>query len=284
MSSWLAGYPKAIVIVLPKANADKIQGLVSAFQDDRISIIEVQKADYRGQLTAAIQAVQTPLMALVDDDTLWGPRTLASLVAAFDDPSVGGVNVMIRLNPHISGGRHTLWESFGALNLVRRNILHSSLAYINHGQVLNLSGRTVAYRTEIFHHQDLYQELNNDYWLGTYKLVTGDDNFLTNWIWHRGWRTAFVNTMDAMIATTGNPDLTYLRQLIRWSRDTARSYLRDLAFALQHGSLRSMKRCSLNILYNYAFDFALSIEFWFLIYVTVCKLLHVDTLGHGQTR
>ena len=80
----------------------------------------------------------------------------------------------------VNGVRFTVWESVGALNLVRRNIIHSSLAYWNNGQVLNLSGRLYIYKTKISENDEFYHVLKNDLWLDKYPIRTGDDSFMCN--------------------------------------------------------------------------------------------------------
>lgn len=229
----------------------------------------MKDASYRNSASECIRKTKTPFHVLVDDDVRWSPKTLQRIAIAMSDPAVGGVNTIQRVCP--SGSRFTVWEMFGALNLVRRNILHSFVAYFADGHILNLSGRTAAYRTSIVQCEEFYTAFLNDYWRGRYHIRTGDDNFATSWVVQRGWKTRLVNDSDALIITTVNADKTYLKQLMRWSRDTARSYLRDAIFAIGHGNGSFRVYCVLKIVANYASDLALAIEVAMLLSLTALR-------------
>ena len=114
--------------------------------------------------------MSTDIVVFADDRTYWSPDTLSGLLGALDDPKVGGVNTIQNL---ISTCRCpcllNTWESFGALNLTHRNILHVFLAYFNNGQVLNLSGQTVAYKTKIPKSEWFTAAILNDFYKATAK-------------------------------------------------------------------------------------------------------------------
>ncbi|EED16520.1 conserved hypothetical protein [Talaromyces stipitatus ATCC 10500] len=288
LQSWLKCNPRAINIVtlekaLPRMK-DLLEGII---KDDRVRLHAVERADIRLQLLKGISETFTKFVVLVDDDSRWSTETLNRLALAFQDPCVGGVNTMqyvrSRLGHRNSKGL-TVWESYGALNLIRRNILHSAVAYFHSGQVLNLSGRTVAYRTEILQDEAFKHEFVNDYWKGKYLLRTGDDSFITSWIVNRGWNTAFMNQPDAVIITTVNDDITYLNQVTRWSRDTARHYLRDLVAALRTRNYYLYVRSVLNWVCNYTTDFLVLWELGFLIVVSGLEWWNItNTTQLGMT-
>lgn len=260
--------------------APRIRALLREIDDDRIVLLTVVNPDIRQQLSIGIQNTNTKLVVLVDDDSKWSKKTLEYLTASFTDPVVGGANTMQMVH-----GRYrvlTLWESYGALNLVRRNVLHSYVAFFNSGQVLNLSGRTVAYRTSILQNEEFFTAFLNDYWRGKYLLRTGDDSFITSWIVRRGWKTSFLNQPDAIITTTVNDDFTYLKQVLRWSRDTARHYLRDALFAIRTGRSDMYVRSALNWTANYATDFAVFGEVVFLAIVSLCRIFGIKAINRGS--
>lgn len=268
--SWLRCDPTAINIVTVEKAVNRMEALVKKLDDNRVDLYSVKSPDIRRQLVVGMQNTFTKLVVLVDDDSKWSPQTLSCLTYAFAEPSVGGANTTQYVLPRSKD--FTMWESFGALNLVRRNILHSALAYFNNGQVLNLSGRTVAYRTSIIKNDEFFHAFLNDYWRGRYLIRTGDDSFITSWIIRRGWNTAFLNQPNSAIFTTVNDDLTYTNQVLRWSRDTARHYLRDLGFAFEANECRFYTRSFLNWTSNYATDFAVLGELHFLFAVFILKL------------
>lgn len=285
LRSWLGCNPKAINIVTLKKAQPQIKALLeTTIKDDRVRLYTVERADIRHQLLKGIAETSTKVVVLVDDDSRWSTKTLNSVASAFDDPSVGGVNTMQYVRPRLDP-RLNVWESCGALNLVRRNILHSAVAYFHNGQVLNLSGRTVAYRTHILQDDEFTHKFVNDYWKGKYLLRTGDDSFITSWIVNRGWNTAFMNQSDAVIVTTVNDDITYLNQVMRWSRDTARHYLRDLVTAIKVTNYDLCVRNVLNWVCNYTTDLLVLWELGFLTIVSVLGWLSIiDNTQLGTTR
>jgi cellulose synthase/poly-beta-1,6-N-acetylglucosamine synthase-like glycosyltransferase len=173
--------------------------LEMAIKDNRVKLYTVERADIRQQLFKVIAETSTELVVLVDDDSRWSTQTLNSVASAFNDPSVGGVNTMQYVRPRLDQGLN-VWESCGVLNLVRRNILHSAVALFHNGQVLNLSGWTVAYRTKILQDEAFKHAFVKDYWKGKYLLRTGDDSFITSWIVNRGWNTAFMNQVVQLLS------------------------------------------------------------------------------------
>ncbi|KAL8713803.1 MAG: hypothetical protein Q9225_006713 [Loekoesia sp. 1 TL-2023] len=267
--SWLSCDPGAIIIVTIDEKLATVRTLIETLEDQRIRLYSIKEANVRNQASEGIRRTTTPFIVFVDDDVEWSLHTLHHISIAMSDPVVGGANTMKRVCP--SGRSFTIWESFGALNLVRRNILHSFMAYFSHGHVLNLSGATAAYRTKVLQQEEFYSAFKNDCWRGRYRIRTGDDNFLTSWVVQKGWQTRFINDPKALVKTTVNSDSTYLKQLLRWSRDTARGYLRDLRFAIKSGDTSFRFYCSLKILANYTSDLAVAFETGILLLVTIFR-------------
>ena len=56
------------------------------------------------------------------------------------------------------------------------------------------------------------------------------------------------------------PRCLYLKQLLKWLRDTARCYIRDAAFALRNREKRYLLRYLLNGVFNYMADCAVLVE------------------------
>lgn len=204
---------------------------------------------------------------------------LVNQLATFlSDPAIGGVTVPREITP-APGKRLSGWEAFGALNQVRRRILHSALAYYHDGQVLNLAGGLTGARTSILQSDAYYNELRTETWLGRYKLVTGEDNTCTRFMVQRGWKTGFLNGDEARVFAGVSPDSKYLKQVKRWSRDTARSYLKDVHFALKSGVRRAYVYAFLNIVANYASDAAVLFELGYLLVYTVHSVAYSKSEG-----
>jgi hypothetical protein len=165
--------------------------------DLRVHICTDPEFTMRHHLSFALQKVVTEYFIIADDYSIRASAMLPYLLAPLEqDPRVGGVNFLQRVDPS-SGAHFSVFESFGALNLTRRNILHAGLAYWNRGQVLSLAGRLTAYRTHVFHRDDraaaLTAYFTTELWAGRHLVRTGDDNAMTRWCVQHGWRTAFQN-------------------------------------------------------------------------------------------
>ena len=267
--SWLACKPHKLIIATIHERLPDLQNLANALADQQVHIISVPRPDWRQQACEAVRHVTTPYVVFVDDRVRWRPEMLQHLASGFGDPAVGGITTAERLVPQ--GARFTIWESFGALNLVRRNILHSYLAYFGNGNVLNLAGRTSGFRTHIIQQDRFYHAFQKDLWRGKYILRTGNDNFLTSWILRQGWKTQFLIHEKATVLAKVNADRSYLRQLMRWSRDTAKYYLRDLGFAIKTNDRMLLRKCIAKIGANYTSDFALVAEVGCLLIITLVR-------------
>jgi cellulose synthase/poly-beta-1,6-N-acetylglucosamine synthase-like glycosyltransferase len=269
---WLRADPKAIVITTIDAQLPSIKALVQSIGDARISVYSVKTPSNRRQYYQSISRVETPFFVIADDRSRWGISTLDDILSPFQDPQVGGVTGMQVVKPRNSQ-KLGLWESFGALNLMRRNVQHSALTFFNNGQVLNLSGRLSAFRTSIFKDPRFQDHFLNDVWLGRFPITTGDDNALTTWVVRKGWGTWFQNSPGVTIAGGVCPDRLYAKQLLRWLRDTTRSYLRDLAFALETGQRKLLLRAALNLIVYFITDAATVLELGFFISLSVFSTL-----------
>ena len=278
--SWLACKPHKLIISTIHERLPHVQNLAKALAGRQVHIVSVSRPDWRQQACEAIRHVTTPYVVFVDDRVQWRPEMLQHFATGFGDPAVGGITTASQLVSQRA--RFTIWESFGALNLVRRNILHSYLAYFGNGNVLNLAGRTSGYRTHIIQQDKFYHAIQNDLWRGKYTLRTGDDNFLTSWILRQGWKTHFLIHEKATILAKVNADRSYLRQVLRWSRDTARCYLRDLGFAIKTNDRILLKKCIAKIGANYTSDFALVAEVGCLLIITLVWKRRNDKSVHPE--
>jgi len=217
--------PNAVIIVTTNNHITRLQHLCRTMTKSQIQILGIDKACKRHQMIQGLVKVRTVLTVFADDDVLW-PRTLLKyLLAAFEDPQVGGVGTCQRLRraPHPS-----FWNILGAFYLERRNFEISATSHID-GGISCLSGRTSAFRTHILQDKAFLNAFANEVWLGCVPLSTADDdNFLTRWMLSHGWRTKIQFCKEAEVLTTLNDGPGFLAQCVRWARTNWRSNITSM--------------------------------------------------------
>jgi cellulose synthase/poly-beta-1,6-N-acetylglucosamine synthase-like glycosyltransferase len=202
-----------------------LQDLANAVNPDKIRVLTVPFANKRLQMSAGIKATQTDIIVFADDDAIWPRTMLPMMLAPFEDQKVGGVGTSQRVQP--CGKTMTVWEVLAAMRLTIRNIEISASTHID-GGVPCLSGRTAAYRTVILKDPEFLHGFTHDFWLNKYHLNSGDDKFLTRWMVSHGWNTYVQVCKEAELLSTMKPNWRFLKQVLRWTRNTWRSDLRSL--------------------------------------------------------
>lgn len=223
--SWLVGKPKEIIIITSQEMRGPLQDLANSVDPSRIRVLTVPFANKRLQMSHGIKNTTTDIIVFADDDAIWPPQMLPYMLAPFEDQKVGGVGTSQRVQP--VGKRMTVWEVLAAFRLTIRNIEIASSTHID-GGVPCLSGRTAAYRTIILKDPDFLHGFTHDFWLGKYHLNSGDDKFLTRWMMSHGWSTYVQCCKEAELLSTMKPNWRFLKQVLRWTRNTWRSDLRSL--------------------------------------------------------
>lgn len=223
--SWLVGNPKEVLIITEEKMLGPLQDLANQVDPERIRVLTVPFANKRLQMSHGIKNTTTDIIVFADDDAIWPPTLLPYVLACFEDQKVGGVGTSQRVQP--VGNRMSVWEVLAAFRLTIRNIEISSSTHID-GGIPCLSGRTAAYRTVILKDPEFLHGFTHDYWLGKYQLNSGDDKFLTRWMVSHGWSTYVQCCKEAEILSTMKPNWRFLKQVLRWTRNTWRSDLRSL--------------------------------------------------------
>ena len=223
--SWLEGSPKEIIIVTEDRMRGPLQELADAVDPTRIRVLTVPFANKRLQMSHGIRNTTTDIICFADDDAIWPPTLLPTVLACFEDQQIGGVGTSQRVKP--VGKRMTVWEVLAAFRLTIRNIEIASSTHID-GGIPCLSGRTAAYRTVILKDPDFLHGFTNDLWLNKYHLNSGDDKFLTRWMVSHGWNTYVQVCKEAELLSTMKPNWRFLLQVLRWTRNTWRSDFRSI--------------------------------------------------------
>lgn len=215
--------PYELILVTVEPNLGPLQKLTNAIDPKRIKVLSIREANKRRQMCRAIPQVCTRITVFVDDDVIWPPKVLDWILAPFEDPKMGGVGTSQTLR---RSRDTTVWSFLGAAYLERRNFDCSACLSID-GGLPCLSGRTVAYRSNILQDEAFTHGFTHEQWL-TSQLNADDDNFITRWMYAHDWKIAMQYHRDAEVQTVLEDGPTYLCQCLRWVRSNWRSNLTSM--------------------------------------------------------
>jgi hyaluronan synthase len=173
----------------------------------------------RHALRLGWEAARTPLVALVDSDTFWAPDAARQLRMPFADAGIGGVAA--RQNVHRPRG---VLQRVNDMYLDYRYFDELSGQSVAGRSVSCLSGRTAVYRREIL--QQVADDFLAETFLGV-PCMSGDDKRLTSLTAQLGYATVLQRSARVWSTFPGTPR-SFVRQRVRWARNTWRSDLRAL--------------------------------------------------------
>lgn len=220
INSILKNNPNELILVLDHTEVSTMNMIRDFYSlDNRVKAYYIFKPGKRPALASGIRRAKGDIVVLVDSDTQWvSDNFLRNLIKPFRDPSVGGVGTRQAVRVKRTAAQRLIdW----ILDIKYTDYIRSdSLS----GSVLCLSGRTAAYRREVV--LPLMNDMENEYFLW-HKCVGGDDARLTSLVLREGYKTVY---QDSCLARSEfSPSLTvYLRQKIRWSRNSFRTYIKNL--------------------------------------------------------
>lgn len=230
IESWLRNAVEEVICVVDVTDEQSMRIAESYASTGRVRVLSTPVPGKRDALRRGWRAARTPLVALVDSDTIWADAVSTWVCAPFADPAVGGVGT--RQNALHPRG---VWQNFADMYLDYR-YYDEIAAQSAVGQAVScLSGRTAVYRREIL--LDVEEEFMGETFLGV-PCMSGDDKRLTSLILERGHRT--VLQREARVWSTFPDDFPrFLKQRTRWSRNTWRSDLRAMSrpWLWRHGFL-----------------------------------------------
>ena len=223
-----------------------------------------KRSGKRVALSEGIKYVNTPLVLLLDSDTIISRDTVEKMLSHMDE-NVGGVGANIRMIR--DGSKSSYYADFfeRMSELVNRAVNYFGSAII-------LSGQCVLYRTELIKPFLLSDEFKNPRIFGR-RIVLSDDRDLTEYIVLRGYRA--IKAIDAIAYTKPPKDIKgFTKQVVRWTRANYLIFFKELKEGTlsKRGVIYSFNTIYLNTLP------ILSILF-FIIDLHSFLLLHIDKLG-----
>ena len=172
--------------------------------------------------------VETPITCFADDHVFWPATFLKHALAPFEDPLVGLVGTVKRVERITEGSFKERLLNYIAVIYLERHNFECTASYNLDGGVFVISSRTALTRTEIVHSLEYRSGFLDERWLwetvGPMKV--DDDNYTTRFIVSHGYKTVFHNEPAALMGTTLGTEGGYEKfagQLIRWVRTTWRS-------------------------------------------------------------
>ena len=219
LRTWLAERPTEVILVVDDRD-DLLLARLRRLDLPTVTVLPWRHTGKRGALGAGVRVATGEIVVFSDSDTSWRPGLLAAMQMPFVDPQVGGVGS--RQHVHLPGSDIRRRVAYWLLNT---RYLDYVPAMSRRGGVACLSGRTAAYRRSVI--TPLMPALEYEVFLGR-ECVAGDDGRLTWLVLAAGYRTVYQASAQA---DSMFPDswAAFIRQRVRWSRNSYRTYLTALA-------------------------------------------------------
>jgi cellulose synthase/poly-beta-1,6-N-acetylglucosamine synthase-like glycosyltransferase len=215
IESWLANRVEEVICVIDAT--DTFAQKVAA--EYRVTVIVTDVPGKRDALRKGWEAASTPLVALVDSDTVWARDVAERVCEPFTDPEVGGVGT--RQNVYNPSGP---WQALADMYLDYRYFDELAGQTFMGQAVSCLSGRTAVYRRDLL--LACSDDFMNERFLGV-PCNSGEDKRLTMLVLRQGKRTYLQRSARVWSSFPKRPGQFY-RQRVRWARNTWRSDLRSL--------------------------------------------------------
>ncbi|KAF2754906.1 hypothetical protein EJ05DRAFT_430567, partial [Pseudovirgaria hyperparasitica] len=224
------------IILVGVTNRKVLDPLVEKYVDEfrdhygtSLKVLYSKEANKRKQVAIGIKQIASSITVLVDDDVIWPDRLLHHLLAPLDNPTVGAAGTLqqVQLRPGLTLPEQ-LFEILGSFYIQRRNVEITATTAIDGGTSC-LSGRTAAVRTGILADPAFLAGYTAETWRGRI-LRADDDNFVTRWLYKRGWQIRVQVAPEAVVRTYQEVSPRFLKQCLRWVRSTWRSNYTTLVY------------------------------------------------------
>ena len=217
LDSWVANDVEEIICVVDTTDEECMQ--IARQYGDPVRVVPTDVPGKRDALRLGWTLARTPLVALVDSDTIWAADVASEVCQPFADPLIGGVGT--RQNVYNPKG---FWQRLADLYLDYRYMDEIAAQTVMGRAVSCLSGRTAVYRRGllILHGEPFM----NETFLGV-PCMSGDDKRLTTLTLAAGYDT-YLQRSARVWSTFPDKGRKFFRQRVRWARNTWRSDLRAL--------------------------------------------------------
>jgi cellulose synthase/poly-beta-1,6-N-acetylglucosamine synthase-like glycosyltransferase len=215
IASWQANGVAEIICVVDHTDATSMR----ICRDAGVTVLSTRVPGKRDALRRGWEHASTPLVALVDSDTIWAHDVAAQVCMPFADPAVGAVGT----RQNVSDPR-TRWEHLNDIYLDYRYYDEIASQTVAGRAVSVVSGRTAVYRRRLL--VEVSERFMAERFLGV-PILSGDDKRLTTLVLEAGHRTVLQRTARVWsdFPDTGR---RFVVQRLRWARNTWRSDLRAL--------------------------------------------------------
>lgn len=220
LASWASNNPDEIIGVIDHSDKKCIAIFKRFAKKYPGAVLLVTKIPgKRPALADGIRKATKEIVALVDSDTIWDDDVIKNGLPPFHDEKVAGVaTYQSVLNPK------TFAQKIFDVQLDLRYMHEYPFLAAGGDALVCLSGRTAFYRRDII--TPLLPQLEHEEFMGT-PVISGDDKCLTYLVLAAGWKVAYQS--NSHVYTPGMADLgSYLKQRLRWSRNSLRSDLKAL--------------------------------------------------------
>jgi hyaluronan synthase len=215
IESWLANDVDEIICVIDATDL-RSQQVASEYP---VTVIVTDVPGKRDALRKGWEAATSPIVALVDSDTLWARDVKRQVLKPFADKHVGGVGTRQNVyNPS------SAWQHINDMYLDYR-YFDEIASQTRVGKAVScLSGRTAVYRRDLL--LRISDDFMNERFMGL-PCNSGEDKRLTTLTLKAGYLTYMQRTARVW-STFPTQTSMFFKQRLRWSRNTWRSDLRAL--------------------------------------------------------
>jgi hyaluronan synthase len=216
--NWLSQDPTEVILVVDVDDTECHEKL-DTIDDPRLRVIVFRHQGKRSALGQGIRAASGEIVVLSDSDTRWEDGLLQAVQMPFADPMVGAVGTQQNVYQRTT----SVWRRVADW-MVNLRYYDYVPAMGRKGAVICVSGRTAAYRRSVI--LPVLPNLEHEFFMGR-RCVAGDDGRLTWLVLASGYKTVHQRSARA-VSMFPDSFRAFVKQRVRWSRNSARTYLTAL--------------------------------------------------------